>query len=46
MIATVVDKHEIDGVFNLLVGDRHNVGDLLLNDKRIPLVSATSILSL
>jgi len=41
IIAPVVDKYGIDGVFNLVIGDRANVGEPLLNDQRIPLVSAT-----
>ncbi len=41
IIAPVVDKFDIDGVFNLVIGERSEVGDPLLNDKRIPLVSAT-----
>jgi aldehyde dehydrogenase (NAD+) len=28
-------------IFTLLIGDRHTVGERLLNDKRIPLISAT-----
>ncbi len=30
-----------DGVLNLVIGDRKNVGDAMLSDRRIPLVSAT-----
>lgn len=41
IIAPVVDQYGIDGVFNLVIGERNEVGDPLLNDKRIPLVSAT-----
>lgn len=41
IIAPVVDKYDIDGVFNLVIGPRDEVGDPLLNDKRIPLISAT-----
>ncbi len=37
----VVDHYDIEGVFNLVIGDRHEVGDPLLNDQRIPLISAT-----
>ncbi len=46
IIAPVLDKYEIGGVFNLLIGDRNNVGDLLLKDKRVPLVSATGSVSM
>ncbi len=41
IIAPVVDKYDIDGVFNLVIGNRAVVGDTLLQDRRIPLVSAT-----
>lgn len=33
--------HGLNGVFNLLIGPGRDVGELLLNDKRIPLVSFT-----
>jgi aldehyde dehydrogenase (NAD+) len=41
IIAPVVDRYGIDGVFNLVIGERSQVGDPLLNDPRIPLISAT-----
>ena len=41
IIAPVVDKYEIDGVFNLVIGNRADVGDAMLQDTRIPLISAT-----
>ncbi len=41
IIAPVVDKYDIDGVFNLVIGSRDDVGNPLLADKRIPLISAT-----
>ncbi len=41
IIAPVVDQYDIDGVFNLVIGDRKEVGEPMLTDKRIPLVSAT-----
>jgi aldehyde dehydrogenase (NAD+) len=41
IIAPVVDRYGIDGVFNLVIGARSEVGDPLLNDPRIPLISAT-----
>jgi aldehyde dehydrogenase (NAD+) len=30
-----------EGIVSLLIGDRKNVGETLINDKRIPLISAT-----
>ena len=37
----VMEEHDCPGVFNLLIGDRKNVGEPLLNDRRVPLISAT-----
>ena len=37
----VMEKHDVDGVFNLVVGKGDEVGDLLLRDRRIPLISFT-----
>ncbi len=33
--------HGVSGVFNLVVGNRHEVGDRMLGDPRIPLISFT-----
>ena len=41
IIAPVVDRYGIDGVFNMIIGGRNEVGDPMLRDKRIPLISAT-----
>jgi L-aminoadipate-semialdehyde dehydrogenase len=46
IIAPVVDKFGIDGVFNLLIGSRTDVGEPMLNDKNIPLISATGSTSM
>lgn len=37
----VLDRHGWQGVFNLVVGDVGVVGERMLNDKRLPLISAT-----
>jgi aldehyde dehydrogenase (NAD+) len=37
----VMADHGLNGVFNLMIGPGRDVGELLLNDKRIPLVSFT-----
>ncbi|MCZ2126996.1 MAG: aldehyde dehydrogenase family protein [Anaerolineales bacterium] len=37
----VMADHGLSGVFNLIVGSGRDVGEMLLNDKRIPLVSFT-----
>ncbi|WDP91580.1 MAG: aldehyde dehydrogenase family protein [Desulfobacter sp.] len=41
IIAPVVDRYGIDGIFNMVIGPRDEVGEPLLHDKRIPLISAT-----
>jgi aldehyde dehydrogenase (NAD+) len=37
----VMERHGWEGVFNLVVGDVESVGERMLIDKRIPLISAT-----
>jgi aldehyde dehydrogenase (NAD+) len=37
----VMADHSLKGVFNLVIGSGRDVGELLLNDKRIPMVSFT-----
>ena len=37
----VLADHGLTGVFNLIVGRGSDVGDLLLNDRRLPLISFT-----
>ncbi|MFH0729112.1 MAG: aldehyde dehydrogenase family protein [Pseudomonadota bacterium] len=35
------ENHLPDGIVNVIIGNRQTVGDRLLNDRRIPLISAT-----
>jgi aldehyde dehydrogenase (NAD+) len=37
----VMADHGLNGIFNLAIGSGRDVGELILNDKRIPLVSFT-----
>jgi aldehyde dehydrogenase (NAD+) len=37
----VMADHGLSGVFNLIIGSGRDVGELLLNDKRIPIISFT-----
>jgi len=37
----VMADHGLSGIFNLVIGSGRDVGELLLNDKRVPLVSFT-----
>lgn len=41
IIAPVVDHYDIDGIFNLIIGSGREVGNQLVQDKRVPLISAT-----
>jgi aldehyde dehydrogenase (NAD+) len=41
IIASVVDKYDLDGVFNLVIGKGAEVGEAMIHDRRIPLVSMT-----
>ena len=37
----VFAKHGWSGVLGLIIGDDHDVGETMINDKRLPLISAT-----
>jgi aldehyde dehydrogenase (NAD+) len=37
----VLDRHGLKGIFNLVIGASKTVGEALINDRRIPLVSFT-----
>jgi aldehyde dehydrogenase (NAD+) len=39
--ARVLERHGFDGVFGLVIGDRQSVGERMLHDPRIPMISAT-----
>lgn len=41
VIAPVLDKYDLRGVFNLVIGKGSDIGDRLINDRRLPLISAT-----
>ncbi len=41
ILAPVVDKYGVEGIFNMVIGTRTDVGEPMLHDKRIPLISAT-----
>jgi aldehyde dehydrogenase (NAD+) len=40
------DNHLPEGIVNVIIGDRHTVGNRLLNDRRVPLISATGSVSM
>lgn len=37
----VMQKHGWGGVFGLVIGDDHDVGETMIHDRRLPLISAT-----
>jgi aldehyde dehydrogenase (NAD+) len=41
IIAPVVDQYDLNGVFNLIIGQGAGIGEQLINDRRVPLISAT-----
>ena len=41
ILAPVVDKYGVEGIFNMVIGSRDDVGEAMLHDPRIPLISAT-----
>ncbi len=41
ILAPVIDKYDLKGVFNMVIGRGADIGENLINDQRVPLVSAT-----
>jgi L-aminoadipate-semialdehyde dehydrogenase len=41
IIAPVVDQYALNGVFNLVIGQGGGIGEQLISDPRVPLISAT-----
>ena len=41
IIAPIVDEFGVEGIFNMVIGSRDDVGEPMLHDPRIPLISAT-----
>lgn len=42
IVLPVLGKNELpEGILNVVIGDRNQVGDMMLNDSRLPLISAT-----
>jgi aldehyde dehydrogenase (NAD+) len=37
----VMDRHNLKGVFNLVIGPSNPIGETMINDRRIPLISFT-----
>lgn len=41
ILDTVLEKYQLKGVFNLVIGRGQDIGERLIHDSRLPLVSAT-----
>ncbi|HMA61384.1 MAG TPA: aldehyde dehydrogenase family protein [bacterium] len=41
ILEPIIDEHDLDGIFNLVIGRGSTIGEELINDKNVPLVSAT-----
>ena len=41
IIEPVIDKYDLKGVFSLVIGKGSEIGEALINDKHVPLISAT-----
>jgi len=37
----IMEKHGLNGIFNVIIGKGSTIGERLINDKRIPLISST-----
>ena len=46
ILAPVVDKYGVGGIFNMVIGSRDDVGESMLHDPRIPLISATGSIAM
>jgi len=46
IIAPIVDKYDLKGVFSMVIGSGRSVGDRMVNDRRVPLISATGSCSM
>jgi len=42
----VLEKHDLGGLLNLVIGDRRSVGKWMAKDRRLPLISATGSVSM
>ncbi len=41
IIAPVIDKYDLKGVFNMIIGKGSEIGETLINDRRVALISMT-----
>ncbi len=41
IVAPIAQKHDLAGVFNMIIGNDADVGEAMTSDRRLPLISAT-----
>jgi aldehyde dehydrogenase (NAD+) len=41
IIAPVIEKHRLDGLFSLVIGSGSEIGELMIHDRNLPLISST-----
>jgi len=41
ILQPIIDEHDLQGIFNLVIGRGSTVGEELINDTRVPLISST-----
>jgi len=41
ILAPVIDKYDIDGIFSMIIGKGSDIGDTMVNDARVSLISMT-----
>ncbi len=41
IIEPIVDKYDLDGIFSMIIGKGSEIGEAMINDKRLPLISST-----
>ena len=41
IVNEVMDRHGLSGIFNLVIGDNETVGERMINDERLPMISFT-----
>ncbi len=41
ILAPIADKHQLHGLFNMIIGKGRDIGNAMTTDRRLPLISAT-----
>ena len=46
ILEPIIDEYDLEGIFNLVIGRGSTIGEELINDKNVPLVSATGSIAM